>query len=93
MEHIALLVDGYIRQIAPDAHTLSTSFELPLAGTLPPSPASRLKAKNNGQGLSQLSSGDALGRALKSLLEHEIKHGGRRKEGKGWIRRMVEAIS
>lgn len=67
IEHARLLVDRYQSGVAPDAKTLGRTYEIPLAGSLPLSPALRLKVKNQGRSVFELAPRDPLSKALGEL--------------------------
>ncbi len=69
LEHAGLLVDRYLRGVAPDEDALAKSFGLPVLATLPISPELRIKAKNQGATLFALGPRDALSLGLKKLGE------------------------
>lgn len=69
LDHAQLIVDRYIASVAPDGHSLSETFNMPLAAQLPASPAARLTAKNQGRSLFNVAPRDGLSRALVRLAE------------------------
>lgn len=69
LEHASLLVDRYLRNLAPDADALAKRYGLPLLKALPYSPELRLNAKNQGLSLFELAPREALTQALHSLGE------------------------
>jgi len=73
LDHATLLVDRYIRGVAPDADALVKSFGFDLASTLPLSPELRLSAKNQAVTLFDLGPREALSQGLKKLGERLAK--------------------
>lgn len=69
LEHASLLVDRYLRQVAPDADALAKRYGLPLLKVLPYSPDVRLNAKNQGLSLFELAPREGLTQALRTLGE------------------------
>ncbi|MCO7516118.1 pilus assembly protein [Pseudomonas guariconensis] len=69
LEHAGLLVDRYLRQVAPDADALAKRYGLPLLKVLPYSPEVRLNAKNQGASLFELAPRESLTQALRGLGE------------------------
>ena len=69
LEHAGLLVDRYLRGVAPDANALAKSFGFPVLATLPLSPELRINAKNQAATLFDLGSREALSLGLKKLGE------------------------
>ena len=69
LEHAGLLVDRYMRGVAPDADALAKSFGLPVLATLPASPELRINAKNQGITLFELGPREALSQGLQKLGE------------------------
>ena len=69
LEHAQLLVDRYLRNVAPDSQTLGKSFGLEVMATLAYSPEVRLNAKNQGVTLFELAPREGLTQALRSLGE------------------------
>ena len=74
LEHAALLVDRYLRGVAPDADALVKTFGIPLSVTLPPSAELRLNAKNQATTLYNLASRDGLSLGLKKVGEQLARH-------------------
>lgn len=69
LEHASLVVDRYLRQVAPDADALVKRYGLPLLKVLPHSPEVRLNAKNQGLSLFELAPREGLSQALRALGE------------------------
>lgn len=57
LDHAKLLVDRYLRSVAPDSEALSKSFGMEIIATLAYSPEVRLNAKNQGITLFELAPG------------------------------------
>jgi len=89
LESAKLLVDRYISTVAPDAVTLARTLELPLAASLPGSPALRLRARNQGQALSQLAPRDALTRSLQRLVGRRKATASWREGALGWLSSLL----
>ena len=58
LDHAVLLVDRYLRNVAPDADALAKRYGLTLLKALPYSPEVRLNAKNQGLSLFELAPGE-----------------------------------
>ena len=89
LDHASLLVDRYLRQVAPDAEALAKRYGLPLLKVMPYSPEVRLNAKNQGLSLFELAPREGLTQALRGLGERLA----RRSEnlappGQTWLRRL-----
>lgn len=69
LEHAGLLVDRYLRGVAPDAEALAKTFGLPILASLPMSAELRINAKNQGSTLFDLAPRDALSAGLRKLGE------------------------
>ncbi|SDQ16980.1 pilus assembly protein CpaE [Pseudomonas sp. UC 17F4] len=69
LEHASLLVDRYLRGVAPDSEALGKRYGLPVLRVLPYSPEVRLNAKNQGLTLFELAPREPLTQQLKSLGE------------------------
>ncbi|MFH6568193.1 pilus assembly protein [Pseudomonas kulmbachensis] len=69
LEHAGLLVDRYLRGVAPDTNALAKSFGFPVLATLPLSPELRINAKNQAATLFDLGPREALSLGLKKLGE------------------------
>ncbi|MGE7992633.1 pilus assembly protein [Pseudomonas sp. NPDC089554] len=89
LEHASLLVDRFLRHVAPDAEALAKRYALPLLKVMPYSPEVRLNAKNQGLTLFELAPREGLTQALRGLGERLA----RRSENLGtptfpWLRRL-----
>jgi pilus assembly protein CpaE len=69
LQQAGLLVDKYLRQVAPNSDTLEKTFGLPVMAVLPLSPEVRLNAKNQGLSLFDLSPRESLTSGLRQLGE------------------------
>ncbi|WP_433886023.1 pilus assembly protein [Pseudomonas vranovensis] len=69
LEHASLLVDRYLRGVAPDSEALGKRYGLPVLRVLPYSPEVRLNAKNQGLTLFELAPREPLTQQLKNLGE------------------------
>ncbi|MCP6696457.1 pilus assembly protein [Pseudomonas donghuensis] len=69
LEHASLLVDRYLRGVAPDSEALGKRYGLPVLRVLPYSPEVRLNAKNQGLTLFELAPREQLTQHLKALGE------------------------
>ncbi|WP_449430016.1 pilus assembly protein [Pseudomonas putida] len=69
LEHASLLVDRYLRHVAPDAEALAKRYGLALLAAMPYSPEVRLNAKNQGLSLFELAPREGLTQALRGLGE------------------------
>ncbi|AIZ35472.1 pilus assembly protein [Pseudomonas sp. K1(2024)] len=69
LEHASLLVDRYLRNVAPDADALARRYALPLLKVMPDSPEVRLNVKNQGLSLFELAPRESLTQALRGLGE------------------------
>lgn len=67
LDHAKLLVDRYLRGVAPDSEALGKRFGLPVLVTLPYNPELRLNACNQGLSLFELAPREGLTQALKTL--------------------------
>jgi pilus assembly protein CpaE len=63
LDHARLLVDRYMRAVAPDSDALGKSFGMEVIATLAYSPEVRLNAKNQGVSLFELAPREALRKA------------------------------
>lgn len=70
LEHAALVVDRYLRGIAPNADALAKSFGFPVLATFPLSLELRINAKNQAVTLYELGPREALSQGLKKLGAH-----------------------
>lgn len=69
LERAQLLVDRFLRGVAPEAEVLARSFNLPLVDALPYSPELRMNAKNQGRSLFELAPRERLSQRLRQLGE------------------------
>ena len=69
LDKACLIVDRYSNQVAPDARTLSRTFEMRLRGTLSHQPELRLKSINQGKSVFVLAPRDALSKELIGLVK------------------------
>ena len=89
LEHARLLVDRYLRGVAPDADALAKSFGLEVLATLPPSDELRMNAKNQATTLFELAPREALSQGLKTLGERFAKRSeGLEKPSAKWLNRL-----
>ncbi len=89
MQHASLLVDRYLRSVAPNSETLGKTFGLPVLAVLPLAAELRLNAKNQGITLFELASRDALCTGVRRLGEHLARHSeSQEKSDKGWLARL-----
>ena len=89
LEHARLLVDRYLRGVAPDADALAKSFGLEVLATLPPSDELRMNAKNQATTLFELAPREALSQCLKTLGERFAKRSeGLEKPSANWLNRL-----
>ncbi len=70
LEHAALVVDRYLRGVAPNADALAKSFGFPVLATFPLSLELRINAKNQAVTLYELGPREALSQGLKKLGAH-----------------------
>ena len=73
LDHAALVVDRYLRGVAPDADALAKSFGFPVVATLPLSPELRTNAKNQAVTLYELAPREALSQGLKKIGDQLAK--------------------
>lgn len=73
LEHARMLVDRYLRGVAPDADALAKTFGLEVLATLPPADELRMNAKNQATTLFELGPREALTQGLKALGERLAK--------------------
>ncbi|MFK8331187.1 pilus assembly protein [Pseudomonas sp. BJa5] len=89
LEHASLLVDRYLKGVAPDAEALSKRYGLPLLVVLPYSPQVRLNAKNQGLTLFELAPREGLTQHLKTLGEGLARRSENHKtDGGSWLNRL-----
>lgn len=69
LEHARMLVDRYLRGVAPDADALAKTFGLEVLATLPPADELRMNGKNQATTLFELGPREALTQGLKTLGE------------------------
>ncbi|MCO8165269.1 pilus assembly protein [Pseudomonas sp. 21LCFQ010] len=90
LQHAVLLVDRYLRAVAPNAETVGKTFGLPVVSVLALSPELRLNAKNQGVTLFELAPRESLSAGLRQLGEHLISHSGRaEKRTERWFSRLL----
>ncbi|MEE5128392.1 pilus assembly protein [Pseudomonas alliivorans] len=91
LQHAGLLVDRYLRSVAPNSDTIGKTFGLPICAVLPYAPELRLNAKNQGLTLFELASRDSLCSGLRKLGEHLISNADAHdKPEQGWLARLWE---
>jgi pilus assembly protein CpaE len=73
LDHGRLLVDRYLRNVAPDSEALGKTFGLEVIAVLAYSPELRLNAKNQGVTLFELAPREALSQSLRTLGERLAK--------------------
>ncbi|MBH3407476.1 pilus assembly protein [Pseudomonas glycinae] len=73
LDHGRLLVDRYLRNVAPDSDTLGRTFGLEVIAVLAYSPELRLNAKNQGVTLFELAPREAISQSLRTLGERLAK--------------------
>ncbi|MDD2060220.1 pilus assembly protein [Pseudomonas sp. GD03860] len=89
LEHASLLVDRYLKGVAPDSEALSKRYGLPLLVALPYSPEVRLNAKNQGLTLFELAPRENLTHHLKALGERLARRTEHNKQPSGnWLNRL-----
>ncbi|CAE6889441.1 Pilus assembly protein [Pseudomonas marincola] len=81
LAHASLLVDRFLRNVAPDSPTLGKSFGLPVIETLPFNPELRMNARNQGRSLFEIAPRDRLSQSLKQL---GCRLADRRKKSSAW---------
>ncbi|UVJ44580.1 pilus assembly protein [Pseudomonas sp. LS1212] len=91
LQHAGLLVDRYLRSVAPDSEALGKSYGLPLLAVLPYSPEVRLNAKNQGLTLFELAPRESLTQGLKSLGEGLAKRSQSMQKSASWLNRLLGA--
>lgn len=89
LEHASLLVDRYLRNVAPDAEALGKRFALPVLVALPYSPEVRLNARNQGLSLFEVAPRESLTQAVKALGERLARRSESLKpKAAGWLNRL-----
>ncbi len=89
LDHARLLVDSYLRSVAPDAETLGKTFGMEVIAVLALSPELRLNAKNQGVSLFELAPRESLTQSLHTLGERLAKRSeGLAKPKGGWLSRL-----
>jgi pilus assembly protein CpaE len=89
LEHGRLLVDRYLRNVAPDSDTLGKTFGLEVISVLAFSPEIRLNAKNQGVTLFELAPREAISQTLRTLGERLAKRSeGLPKPKVNWFNRL-----
>ena len=89
MEHARLLVDRYLRNVAPDSDTLGKTFGLEVIAALAHSPEVRLNAKNQGVTLFEMAPRESLTQGLRTLGERLAKRSENLAKPKGsWFDRI-----
>ncbi|MEB0205564.1 pilus assembly protein [Pseudomonas sp. CCC3.1] len=92
LDHAALVVDRYLRGVAPDADALAKSFGFPVVATLPLSPELRINAKNQAVTLYELAPREALSQGLKKIGDQLAKRSqlpGQSSDASGnWLNRL-----
>jgi len=73
LEHAVLVVDRYLRGVAPNADALAKSFGFAVLATLPPSLELRINAKNQAVTLFELAPREALAQGLKKIGDQLAK--------------------
>ena len=89
LDHCRLLVDRYLRNVAPDSDTLGKTFGLEVIAVLAYSPEVRLNAKNQGVSLFELAPREAISQSLRTLGERLAKRSeGLAKPKVSWFDRL-----
>ena len=89
LDHARLLVDRYLRNVAPDSDTLGKTFGLEVIAALAHSPEVRLNAKNQGVTLFEMAPRENLTQSLRVLGERLAKRSeGLAKPKSNWFNRM-----
>lgn len=89
LDHGRLLVDRYLRNVAPDSDTLAKTFGLEVIAVLAYSPEIRLNAKNQGVSLFELAPREAISQSLRTLGERLAKRSeGLAKPKVSWFDRL-----
>lgn len=85
LPRIELLIERYWPSVPPDSNALGKMFGLELFGVLPASPEARLRAKNIGQSLFELSPRDPLTVKLRDLADNLGANVGERPRRFAWL--------
>ena len=85
LPRIELLIERYWPSVPPDSAALGKMFGLELFGVLPASPEARLRAKNIGQSLFELSPRDPLTVKLRDLADNLGANIGERPRRFAWL--------
>ncbi|EPL04996.1 pilus assembly protein CpaE [Pseudomonas sp. CF161] len=89
LDHARLLIDRYLRNVAPDSDTLGKTFGLEVIAALAHSPEVRLNAKNQGVTLFEMAPRENLTQSLRVLGERLAKRSeGLAKPKSNWFNRM-----
>ncbi len=83
--HASLLIDRYLRGVAPNDRALSKAFDLPVIETLPLSAVVRINAKNQGRSLFEVAPRERLSQRLKGLGE-QLANTDKPAPAPGWLR-------
>lgn len=89
LQHAGLLIDRYLKPVAPNSEDLGKTFGLPVLAVFPFSPELRLNAKNQGVPLFELAPREPLCQALRALGERLAKRSETAaKPQEGWLNRL-----
>ncbi|MCS3469843.1 pilus assembly protein CpaE [Pseudomonas sp. JUb42] len=89
LQHASMLIDRYLRSVAPNIETLEKTFGLPIAAVLPFHPELRMNAKNQGVTLFDLAARDSLSTGLRQLGEKLASHStAQDKPVANWLQRL-----
>lgn len=89
LQHAGLLIDRFLKPVAPGAEDLGKTFGLPVLAVLPLSPELRLNAKNQGVPLFSLGPREPLCQSLRALGERLAKRSETvAKPQDGWLNRL-----
>ncbi|WP_297842237.1 pilus assembly protein [Pseudomonas sp.] len=89
LQHAGLLIDRYLRPVAPNSEDLGKTFALPVLAVLPFSPELRLNAKNQGVPLFELVPREPLCQALRALGERLARRSETVSKPQGsWLNRL-----
>ena len=89
LQHAGLLIDRYLKSVAPNSETLEKTFDMSARAVLPFSPELRLNAKNQGVPLFELSPRESLCSGLRNLGENLARHSvGSEKPSESWFSRL-----